>query len=494
MRHSWTSSILMVGGLLLVGACGTEREPLAPAATPGITADRSRGPASIDDQIERLIPQLFPGPGLRLAVFIRHEAIEFLLRAGKKAPAQQQTFQLVTFVLQRYAGHQLIGDQSATTQSRLQTFIDLSFQFVDLGGAPIPPGALGSDGAVAVVGPGGGTVVTGSQLAGTSIPSGAFSGNVIVTINKDPNQDNPLPTAFGQFGSFYDLQTFPAVPVTGQPVIVGVCIDDSQFEGGVPPSTLRLAHTSHVDPTTIEILPLADAPFLNCPESFGVRRGVLPLLANAGRSAASGLFWVLMGAPRDLDATASRRLMRPGGLGGKTSSFSPFGGVVFDSLLVPYGATGYRYKVVDSTTSGGGFEQPAFNDTTAEFSNGNAAFGSGGTCPLDNTVHTQWPLNSDILLRKTFVVPGGVGNVKIKIAIDNDAQVFVNGTDVTATAGTAHLVNGFQRHEDCAALDSFIFTVPVGVIHTGTNLVTVRARDRGVISFVDLSVTGQLLE
>jgi hypothetical protein len=191
-------------------------------------------------------------------------------------------------------------------------------------------------------------------------------------------------------------------------------------------------------------------------------------------------------------------MLMPGGLGGKVSSFSPFGAVAFDSILVPYGATGYRYKVVDSTTSGGGFEQPAFNDTTAGFANGNAAFGSGSvpsqTCPLDGNVHTGWALNNDILLRKTFVVPGGVGNVKVKIAIDNDAQVFVNGTDVTATAGSAHLVNGFQRHEGCASLDSFTFTVPAGSIHTGTNLVTVRGRDRGVVSYVDVQVTGQLLE
>ena len=495
MRHRWTASILVGGALLLAGACENAQEPVAPALpppNPAITASLTRQQISLDQQIERLIPQLFKGPLLQLAVFLRHEGIELLLAKGKTALAQQQTFDLVTFVLQKYNAHLLIGDQSSDTQTKLQTFINLCFQFAGLGSAPIPPGALGTDGAVAVVGTTGGTVVTGTQLAGTSIPSGAFTGNVVVTINKDPNQDNPLPTAFGQFGSFYDLQTFPAVPVTGQPVIVGVCIDDTQFEGGIPPATLRLAHTSHVDPTTIEILPLAPVPFLICPPEFGMRGGVMPLLANAGRTIAGDLLWVMMGAPKDLSASSSRRLMNPGGLGGKTSSFSPFGGVVFDSTLVPYGATGYRYLVVDSTTSGGGFEQPTFNDTTAEFSDGNAAFGSGGGCSLQSTVHTNWPIDTDILLRKTFVVPGGVGSVKIKVAIDNDIQVFVNGTDVTATAGTANLVNGFQRHENCATLDSFIFVVPDNLIHTGTNLVTLRARDRGVESLVDMSVSAQL--
>lgn len=499
MRQRWAVLIPMVGTLLLAGGCDSGREPTAPTipadpATPSISASLTRSQQSIDNQLDRLIPQIFPGPGLRLIAFIKHEAIEFLLSIGKKTQAQLLTFDLVNFTLARYNNHQLIGDQSAATQGRVQQFVDLCFQFVGLGSAPIPPGALGSDGAVAVVGTGGGTVVTGTQLAGTNIPSGAFTGNVIVTINKDPNQENPLPTAFGQFGSFYDLQTFPPVPVTGQPVIVGICVDDSSLPEGVDPSKLRLAHTSHADPTTIEILPLADAPFLNCPESFGLRSGPKAFLANAGRRIANDLLWVAMGAPRDLSAASSRRIMRPGGLGGKTSSFSPFGAVLFDSVLVGYGATGYRYKVVDSTTSGGGFEQAAFNDTTAGFANGNAAFGSGGSCALQSTVNTNWPVNNDILLRKLFVVPGGVGNVKIKMAIDNDAQVFVNGTDVTATASPSNLAGGFQRHEGCATLDSFIFTVPTGVIHTGTNLVTVRARDRGVEGFVDISITAQLIE
>lgn len=166
-------------------------------------------------------------------------------------------------------------------------------------------------------------------------------------------------------------------------------------------------------------------------------------------------------------------------------------------VLVPYGASGYRWKVLaDSTLPGGGFESPSFDDAGAGFSDGKAAFGHGSgeadfDCPLDNTVSTNWPLETDILLRRTFVLPAGAGNVKVSVAIDNDVQVFVNGVDITASGGTSSLVGGFQRHGGCAALDNFVFTAPNAIVYTGTNLVAIRARDRGVISFVDIRVTAE---
>jgi len=210
----------------------------------------------------------------------------------------------------------------------------------------------------------------------------------------------------------------------------------------------------------------------------------------------------MLGAPRDLQASGSRRLHMPGGLGGRTSSFSPFGAVDFDSTLVPYGATGYKYQLTDSVTPWVGFQQPGFDDSNFQ-PNGHAAFGSGSVlegqvCPLDANVNTTWPIangegsGSDILLRKTFTLPAGTGSVKVGVAIDNDVQVFVNGVDVTATAGTSALAGGFQRHENCATNDSFVFIVPDSVVHAGSNLLAIRARDRGVISYVDARVSAQL--
>jgi hypothetical protein len=147
------------------------------------------------------------------------------------------------------------------------------------------------------------------------------------------------------------------------------------------------------------------------------------------------------------------------------------------TVIIPYLATGYKFKVVGH---GGdpGFEQPSFSDST--FSTGNAGFGSGGFCPLDSTANTFWPLNTDILLRKQFNLPAGTTNLKVGVAIDNDVQVFINGVDISG---------GIRFHEGCASRDSFVFTAPDSILNAGSNLLAVRAIDRGVVSYVDVQVT-----
>ena len=211
----------------------------------------------------------------------------------------------------------------------------------------------------------------------------------------------------------------------------------------------------------------------------------------------------MMGAPKDLQAE-SHNLMMPGGLGGRTSSFSTFGAVDFNGTLVPYQAPGYRYDMLGpGEAPPDSFALPSFDDSGEPWATGTAAFGTG-SCTLSSTIHTPWPAASpsvvtdpeqftEILLRKTFDVPAGVDNVTVGVAIDNDVQVFVNGVDITASGG-ARDGTGFLRHEDCPTLDSFILTVPSEVLHVGTNLVVVRARDRGVQSFVDIRVNGVLAD
>jgi hypothetical protein len=175
-----------------------------------------------------------------------------------------------------------------------------------------------------------------------------------------------------------------------------------------------------------------------------------------------------------------------------------------------YLATGYRYLLLGSAAAPAGFELPGFTGA-AGWATGAAAFGSGpgspDGCALDATVHTTWPAAShtssavrtttytpgpsDLLVRGSFTVPTGwTAGAKVSVAIDNDVQVFVNGVNVTASAGSATLVNGFQKHEGCATRGSLVFTVPNGaLVPGGANLVAVRARDRGRTSYFDMEVT-----
>lgn len=151
------------------------------------------------------------------------------------------------------------------------------------------------------------------------------------------------------------------------------------------------------------------------------------------------------------------------------------GGVAAPSMIViPYAASGYKYKVV-SWGEGAGFEQPSFDDSgfavgTAGFGVGCGGFSSG----------TAWPLNTDILIRKKVNLSSTTSNLIIKGAIDNDVQVFVNGQSV-----------GNMNSIVCASPDSFMFNVPRSILRQGENVIAARGHDYGNASYLDLQVTAE---
>ena len=150
------------------------------------------------------------------------------------------------------------------------------------------------------------------------------------------------------------------------------------------------------------------------------------------------------------------------------------------TIVVPYGASEYKYQVVP-VDDGIGFERPDFDDSA--FAVGDAGFGSReGYCELNNPgdVRTEWPGETDLLVRKALELPAGTTDVVVYVAVDNDVQVFINGYDVS---------DGLQFHEGCPSLGSFSFAVPDSLLQVGTNLLAVRARDRGGLAYLDLGVT-----
>ena len=189
-------------------------------------------------------------------------------------------------------------------------------------------------------------------------------------------------------------------------------------------------------------------------------------------------------------------------LAGSTVSGNPvsFMADIATQPAIAYLATGYSYLLIGGGAAPAGFELPGFTGA-ASWPTGDAGFGSGpgspDHCALDGTVHTPWPAaastsgpTSDLLLRRNFKVPTGwSAGAKVSVAIDNDVQVFVNGVNITASAGGS-LVGGFQTHEGCAARGSLVFTVPnSALVPGGSNLIVVRARDRGRTSYADVEVT-----
>jgi len=157
------------------------------------------------------------------------------------------------------------------------------------------------------------------------------------------------------------------------------------------------------------------------------------------------------------------------GIWGRSESF----GVRGAGLLMPYQSPGWKYQIV-ARNALPGFQAIGYDDSA--WPTGTAGFGSGGACPLQSKVGTTWPVNTDCLLRKVISIPGGgVTNVRIWLAIDNDAYVYWNEVGVFQTG-----------HENCPAYDDFSFVVPDAAIVAGDNVLAVRAIDRGVESFVDL--------
>jgi hypothetical protein len=140
------------------------------------------------------------------------------------------------------------------------------------------------------------------------------------------------------------------------------------------------------------------------------------------------------------------------------------------TAIVPYGAGGYSFKVVQHGDLAG-FQSPTFDAAAAGFqSDGNAPFGSG--C---RDSRTDWPANTDLLVRKEVTVPPGAEGITVSLAIDNDDVVYWNGTQI-----------GSGTHEGCASGDSY--AVPAALAHSGPNLLAVRGIDRGVATYLDVTV------
>jgi hypothetical protein len=223
--------------------------------------------------------------------------------------------------------------------------------------------------------------------------------------------------------------------------------------------------------------------------------------------------WTLGAALGSQHMTASGRGIAGGNLDGPRCSFDPFqpiqlspnppefgqgpctpdgpvgtpvllqeGTRVFSaSAILPFGASGYSYKVVSSNTaSPSGWQLSSFNEAANGFVAGAAPFASTGS-PCFYVPATTWTARTDILVRRTFTL-ASAQSIQVRVAVDNNiVAIYLNGVLMSG---------GPTSHTGCAvpnAADNSVFT---GTGAAGTNLITVRAHDQGGTgSFLDVRVS-----
>jgi hypothetical protein len=169
------------------------------------------------------------------------------------------------------------------------------------------------------------------------------------------------------------------------------------------------------------------------------------------------------------------------GIGGTTKKLSVFGAV--DPIVVPFQSGGWFFKQISSFDPVPS-EWTTIAPTVANgWTPGSAPFGTPG-CSLA-TPATPWTLGTTILLRRDVFVPLGTSSITIDVLIDNDAQVFVNGWDVSG---------GLIINENCANTHPLSFSVhgpdAEGPLVPGqVNQIFIRGVDRGVQSYLDAKIT-----
>jgi hypothetical protein len=140
---------------------------------------------------------------------------------------------------------------------------------------------------------------------------------------------------------------------------------------------------------------------------------------------------------------------------------------------MPYGDSGYSYEVVPH----GGLPGFPTSYDSSGFTSGTAPFSSGGGCGYAQA--TNWPPDTDLLAVHSVDVPAGASGVSVSVAIDNDIEVYWDGTPL----------GPLTQHDGCASNDNPVtYPVSQSLAQPGTHQVAVRAIDRGALTYFDATV------
>jgi hypothetical protein len=315
--------------LAYVAACSSDR-PTAPTQV-GITPNvRATWPEECDPISQKFINALFP-PGTRGEATSRFQQVQNEVWRGNLKGGRERVGDLLSYTLGQYRDGALVGGHTKGTKGQVTTLANALFCFLDP-----------EYGAAAVMDSEGGKLTARGDSAGVKVPEGAVEGDIIIAVSgvaesEYPGSKGPIITDDEQFGPFYHFELITPAPPPPPPdgklttfasagglrdsVVVQLCavVPDGMLEKA---DSLFVAHNT--GPTSSELLPKADNFFIcGIGDVASVQPRDVLRLARAGayRKAAAGLRELAMSyfGPKPLYAFASL------GIGGRTSSFSPFG-------------------------------------------------------------------------------------------------------------------------------------------------------------------------
>ncbi|MGH7589457.1 MAG: hypothetical protein ACRELU_12785 [Gemmatimonadota bacterium] len=310
--HRTLHVVLFLSSTALLSACqGSGDEfPSAPAS-----GEVSSSPEA--EQIQELIRAVFPEPGLENATLKRFGMVEIQLGRGLTEDAIEKTFALIDFTV-----HHHVNDRLEVQPGPL---INAWLAYVGLD--PIAPDLDDPDAAfVKCVGSEECRVITETRFAGVVFPAGALPGTHYVSIRRLGNDPGPFddfgfPVGEGSFPLFYKFSITPETAF-GPGVVGGVCVVDPPNPFAPPDPVverLRLAHLVEGESgPEVEILPLANADFLDCTGA-----STSPALTGLG---AWGARTLAAFEPLS-DFFVAPLWASPGRLGATIAAFSPFGAV-----------------------------------------------------------------------------------------------------------------------------------------------------------------------
>jgi hypothetical protein len=318
--------VLAVPGVVWLTACSSDRSTAPRSADVAASASLSPQPGTgqcvvpTQQQIGALFNPTYVGQATSGLNTVLND-----LKKNNTSAAISDMYVEWKFTLDTYYAGQMNGGTSAQTQANVLAFGQSLYCLVGLDGSALTLASLGPDAVVQVVipSPNDQTVVTGSKHAGLLIPGNTLTAPVTISISILTTAyafpSGPLNTKLDQYGPFFEFKVIPEQTFI-TPVTTGACL--STPTGDQPPPSVHLAHNVGQG---LQILPAATVPFLVCGvTALAPQQSVFQLARNGEYGKAVKQ---LGSVAVNLFSPATAYALVSSGVGGKTTSFSPFGGV-----------------------------------------------------------------------------------------------------------------------------------------------------------------------